>query len=98
MTDGGTKAGSGSAGGKGASGFVTVATGGAGIGVADGEASTTQTPEVPTESGMHTRYGARFGARFGARYGAGFGARYGAGFGDGAEFTNDSRVNDATRH
>ena len=40
MTDGGTKAGSGSAGGKGAAGFVTVATGCAGIGVADGVAST----------------------------------------------------------
>ena len=36
--------------------------------------------------------------RFAAEFGAGFGAGFGAEFGDGAEFTNDSRVNDGMAH
>ena len=74
--------------------LVAVATGCAGIGVADGVASTMRTPRGPTESGMNIGFRAGFEAGFGAGFRAGFEA----GFGDGAEFTNDSRVNDAMRH
>ena len=47
VTAGGTKAGRGSAGGKGAAGFVTVVTGCAGIRVADGVTSSMRTPPGP---------------------------------------------------
>ena len=44
VTDGGTKTGSGTAGGEGAPVFATVANGDTGIGVAHGEGSTMRTP------------------------------------------------------
>ena len=60
MTDGGTKTGDEFTGGKGAAGFCTAATGGAGIGFAGGGMSIMCLPsrfEDPAESGMHTEFG-----------------------------------------
>ena len=59
--DGGGKTGSGSAGGEGAPGLVTVASGCAGLGVADGVGQPCGLSEVHTESGMNMGFGAGFG-------------------------------------